>query len=539
MSNNTNVEKNKNSKKFDIIHLLDNSQKICFIILIILGAISLSIRLYFFPNDLPFMGDALGYFWYANDISILGYFPEGHISPTVTSPPPNNGWSGFLSIIFSFMDSRDFLDYVNIQRLTTIIISTVTIFPAYLLSKKFMSNSFAIISAAAFVFAPRLMENSLLGVTEPLFLLLGILSMNLFLSERKNFIILSFVVAGLFSIVRYEGLLILIPFTIMYFVRFQKKKSTIIRYGLAMALFLLIILPMVAIRIETTGSDGLTSHIVHGPIYYAEMMDEEGDSILFDFISKGSSNLIKYLVIVSIPIFAIFIPYGLFDLFKNRDFKKWTMIIFGVVFLIPAFYAYSRGFEDTRYLFILYPIMCLMVGYTIKRLEQKIRKPRISFYFPLAGIIFFSVLFASITINDFENDKEMYEISKDIHKLTKTINREYEGLMYLKWTGNNITNHFPTLHSELYDGNVKKIKYIGTEDKNFHDIETYLEYGKLQGLTHLVLNENNMGIKIFHEVFVNENKYPFLEKIYDSSEVGFKTKVKIFEINYNTFENEN
>ena len=143
MSNKGNFQSNK---KFDIIHLLDNSQKICFIILIILGAISLSIRLYFFPNDLPFMGDALGYFWYANDISIIGYFPEGHISPAVTSPPPNNGWPGFLSIIFSFMDSRDFLDYINIQRLTTIIISTVTIFPAYLLSKKFMSNSFAIIS---------------------------------------------------------------------------------------------------------------------------------------------------------------------------------------------------------------------------------------------------------------------------------------------------------------------------------------------------------------------------------------------------------
>ena len=237
--------------------------------------------------------------------------------------------------------------------------------------------------------------------------------------------------------------------------------------------------------------------------------------------------LIKYLVIVSIPIFAIFIPYGLFDLFKNQDFKKWTMIIFGIAFLIPAFYAYSRGFEDTRYLFILYPIMCLMVGYTIKRLEQKIRKPKIS------------VLFTSITINDFENEKEMYEISKEIHKLTETINREYEGLMYLKWSGNNVMNHFPLLHSELYDGNVKKIKYISIENKNFHDIETYLEYGKSQGLTHLVLSGNTMGIEIFHDVFENENKYPFLEKIYDSNVVGFKTKVKIFEINYNTFENEN
>ena len=57
MSNNTNVEKNKNSKKFDIIHLLDNSQKKCFTILIILGAISLSLRLYFFPENLPLVGD--------------------------------------------------------------------------------------------------------------------------------------------------------------------------------------------------------------------------------------------------------------------------------------------------------------------------------------------------------------------------------------------------------------------------------------------------------------------------------------------------
>ena len=533
MSNNTNVEKNKNSKKFDIIHLLDNSQKICFTILIILGAISLSLRLYFFPENLPLVGDASGYFWYANDISILGYFPEGHSSAFVSSTPPNNAWPGFLSLFFSLSDSNNFLDYVNIQRLLTITISTITIVPLYFLSKKFMSGSFAIISATAFTFAPRLIENSILGLTEPLFLLLGVTSLCLFLSDKKYLVILSFGVVALFSMVRYEGLLMLIPFSIIFFLRFQKNKKTILKYFLAIGIFLLIILPMVAIRMDTTGQDGLTSHIIHGPTYYASMMeDNKNENMLLEFSKKGTSYLFKYLAFVTVPMFIIFIPYGIFELLKNRDFKKWTVILVGLVFLIPAFYAYSRGFQDTRYLFILYPIMCLMVGYTIKRFSEKTRKPNLLFYFCLVAIISVSISFSSFTINDFDEEKEMYEISKDIHKLAETINDKYSGSMYLKWSGSNIVNVFPILHSDLDDKNFKKVKNVGIRDKNFEDIETYLVHGKSLGLTHLVLDGNNMGTEIFQEVFFNEDRYPFLENIYDSSELGMKKHVKIFEINY-------
>ena len=98
-------------------------------------------------------------------------------------------------------------------------------------------------------------------------------------------------------------------------------------------------------------------------------------------------------------------------------------------------------------------------------------------------------------------------------------------------------NEFPILHSELYDKNIKKIKYVGIKDNNFDNIESFLEYGKLQGLTHLVLDGNNMDVEIFKEVFVNEDKYPFLEKIYDSNVNGFETKVKIYKINYELMEN--
>jgi len=524
-------------EKNNTIAFLDHSKKARILTLVILGVISLSIKILFFPSDLPFMGDAVGYFWYANDISILGHFPPGHISSTVLVAPPNNGWPGFLSLVFSFINSENFLDYVNAQRLTSVIISTLTIIPVYFLSKKFMNSSFAILCCSAFVFAPRLVENSLLGLTEPLFLLLGITSLVLFLSEGKKSIIFSFAIAALFSMVRYEGLLILIPFTIIYFLRFRKNKSMILRYALAIGIFLLVITPMIAIRMETTGQDGLTSHIIHGPNYYASMMEENDDDILFHFISKGTTNLVKHLAFITIPIFIIFIPYGFFKLVKNRDYKKWTMIVFGITFLIPAFYAYSRGFEDTRYLFILYPIMSLMVGYTIKGLGKRIRRPNILFYFCLVMIIFVSISFSFFTMNDFDKERELYEISKDISKLTETINREYEGLMYLKWSANDIQNEFPILHGELYDKNIKKIKYVGIKDNNFDNIESFLEYGKPEGLTHLVVDGNNMGVEIFKEVFLNEGKYPFLEKIYDSNVNGFETKVKIYKINYELMEN--
>ena len=77
--------------------------------------------------------------------------------------------------------------------------------------------------------------------------------------------------------------------------------------------------------------------------------------------------------------------------------------------------------------------------------------------------------------------------------------------------------------------NIKKFS-----SKNSESLEQFLENNKNQGLTHLVIVENDKELflkKIFH----NEKEYPFLEKIYDSKDLGFKNQIKIFEINYNIF----
>ena len=85
------------------------------ILLTIIGIVGLIIRLNFLPYDLPFIGDAVGYFWYANDLAISGEFPS-KILDSDREMFPNNGWSTFLSVFFWFLESEDFLDFVNLQR---------------------------------------------------------------------------------------------------------------------------------------------------------------------------------------------------------------------------------------------------------------------------------------------------------------------------------------------------------------------------------------------------------------------------------------
>ena len=146
--------------------------------LFIIGAISLAIRLLFFEPEIPIRQDANAYFWYAIDMSILNYFPNSYHA--------NDGWPIFLSSIFSIFNFSTYLDYTILQRVSTILISIITIIPLYYLCKKFFQPSYSLVGAALFAFEPHLIQNSLLGLTEPLYIILVITSLTLFLSENKR-----------------------------------------------------------------------------------------------------------------------------------------------------------------------------------------------------------------------------------------------------------------------------------------------------------------------------------------------------------------
>ena len=211
-------EENKRSKKIltsEKHNNLENIFKSPIFLLTIIGIIGLLIRVYYLPFELPITHDGSSYFWYANDLSISGTFPDSYPLNF-----PNNGWPTFLSVFFYFFNSDNFLDYMNLQRSLSITISVLTVIPVYLLCSRFFDKRYSIIGAALFAFGPFIIQNSLLGITESLYLLIGITSLFLFLSNNIKSVYISFGVAALFTLVRYEGLLLVFALSIMFFVRF-------------------------------------------------------------------------------------------------------------------------------------------------------------------------------------------------------------------------------------------------------------------------------------------------------------------------------
>jgi len=263
------------------------------------------------------------------------------------------------------------------------------------------------------------------------------------------------------------------------------------------------------------------------------MVEDERYSMILDFLSKGLVFLSKYFLLISIPLFLICLPYGIFNLIKKRDEKKWTLILFGIIFLIPAFYAYSRGFQDTRYLYIFFPILTIISIYFIQFIEQRIKNKKLFFIGIVSLIIIISCVFINFTITDYEMEKEKYKISLEINQIATSVNRDYKSLHYLKWSDSDVLENFPILSTKVEQKDRVKIIQIGNKSEyEFSNMKDYFEFAQKQGLTHLVLDNYNLGNNYLQEIFQNEKEYLFLNKIYDSTELGYKMHIKIFEINY-------
>lgn len=517
-----------------------------YIFLIIIGG--LIVRFYFFPYDLPITYDGSTYFSYAIDTMVLGEFPSS--TESYRSPLANNGWPVFLSAVFSIFNFDTALEFMNIQRHVSICFSVLTAIPVYLLSRKFFGEKLSILCSTIVVFEPRIIQNSILGVTEPIFIFLTMTSLAFFLSNKKKFVFTAFWIIGLTSMIRYEGLLLLIPFTIMFFIRYRNEGSKIIlKYFLIIGILVLIILPMAYARYDATGNDGFTT-VFNGPKYLVKTSsnpDYTDHKTYSEFIVDGISTLIKYFGWSLIPSFLAFVPLGIILFFKKLDYKKTTVLLVSIFLLLPAFYAYARGFEDLRYLFIIYPILGLISIFAINLIIEKFGKPKNVIFIIIGGVIISSIVFVDYQIIDYENEREVLEISRYIFENTEYVNDYYpqlDKLVYLKYE----YNKFPILS---YDPQILKGKVVHITDKNLiidqdtnakipklkaNSVSEYIDVARNYGLTHIITDGNNARPEILNDIFENENKYPFAIKEFDSLESGFNYHMKIFKIDFEKFD---
>ena len=529
------------STKLNIVNTFENSTKKTIVFLVLIGLAGLLLRLAYFPYDVPLFNDAQGYFWYAIDMSILKGFPPGHSIV-------NNGWPSFLSIIFQLMDSNNFLDYHNMQRFVGVVFSVATIFPVYLLCNRFFKKSYSLIGAALISFEPKLLQHSLLGLPESCYIFLIATLLCLYFSNDIKKICLAFAVAGLLTLVRYEGLLIIIPISIMFFIRFRNNKKNLKKYFICISIFILIILPMAYVRNETMGEhhDGVFSHIIAGPQYYQAAETSHGTTI-GDLLYLGSVNLIKYVGWALIPSFIIFIPLGIIFIFKKLDYKKSTIIFMIVVMLIPAFYAYSREIQEIKYIYVLFPIFCVLACFTFKIFLEKFHRKNLIFCMIIGGIILSSMIFVEWKAMDNEHYREAYEILTEIGQKEMKINKEFgksDGeFLYFHWLRIQDAEEFPILKKELPPS---KMMYTLRNDwvvvRDLDNLRDYFQLLEKQKITHLIVDEYEIA-RLQHElrlhlvdIFNHENNYQFLIKEYDSKENGFNYHLKLFKIDYDLYD---
>lgn len=492
------------------------------LILSLIGVIGITIRLHYLPYNIPIAFDGLNYFWYAIDTNVLGYFPSGQNFP-------NNGWPAFLSLFFTFVKSGNFLDYMNLQRVISVVISVLTIIPLYSLLRKFVRPHYAMFGLVLFVFEPRIIENSLLGITDVAFLFLIITSISFLLSNNSKVIYCSFVIAALSSLVRYEGILLLIPFSVVFFIKFKNKDKMILRYLLVLAIFALVVLPMAYLRVQTTGKDGLVSHVgaASNFVYNTTVPHGSSSKSFNDFVLSAITQLVKYSGWLTIPNYVWFFPLGIIVFFTKLNFEKKVIILITIFLVAAPSYAYGRGIQEIRYLFVLIPLFSIISILGFEKIIQRTNHEKL-----LVTTLSFVVIIGLIvllTLNPFEHQKELerYEIAQEVVLTAKGTNDITHIVKYYK-SAALIGHEFPMQR-------IDSLKFIPkvVDTKSFSTLTDYLNYGMNNDLTHLILDGKSSSF--LDDAYNNEEKYPYLMKRFDSADRGFYDHVKIFEINYEEF----
>lgn len=502
-----------------IPYFFDNSV----LMICVLIVSSLVIRMYLYPYGIPLSLDALNaYFLYASDTSILGHFPKGLA---------NNGWPGFLSMFFSIFHFQTSMEYMDLQRILSISFSVLTIIPVYYLGRKFFDKNYSILCAVIFAFEPRLIQNSLLGITEPMYLFLISLALCLFFSGNKKTYI-SFIVVGLASIVRSEGLFLL--FAMLAVLIIQNKthlKRMLVRIPISLGLFIGTILPMSIIRFMINGTDSLVGRAIAETGKLGTRVNQGSiETNLVIYFVEGIKTPIMLLGWASIPLFVIFVPASIITIIKDRSKDHFLLILISGFMMIPTLYGLSVG-PDTRYIFPLYPMFSIISIYIIKKIFDKKISKKILLFLIIGSIIFLSSIFLYYKQTDLDHEKEAFEISKEVIH-AKGINNYgiNDESKYVRVIG--FVDEHPVLSDKLWRGPVT------FETESFFSLENFIDEYRTENLDFIVVSTTNRS-GFLDDIFYNENNYIYLEKVYDSFDHGYKFHVKIYKINYDIYDQRN
>tara|TARA_B110000014_G_scaffold172718_1_gene123059 strand:+ start:10513 stop:12162 length:1650 start_codon:yes stop_codon:yes gene_type:complete len=475
------------------------------------------------------------------------------------------GWSIFLSPFMLLLDSNEPLDYINAARILSIIVSTITIYPMYLLARKFFNEKFSIAASCLFAFQPHLNYNSVQGISEPLFILLSILSFYFILHQDNRVKYAAFLTAGLMFWVRFNGIIVLIIISILYFYNSNYSKKQISKFLLALFIFILVISPTLIQRYDQFGdplyfSQSNTIFLENYVSVVAEntnmknysasdYIDDNGILSFFDkFVLNGIFNIIQSIYKILFPYMLVLFPIGVFFSIRAFDQSKkflksnWIWIFASLgIFLI-----YFSIVPEKRLLYFLIPNLILFSVIPIERLIKygfstfsfSKNQKNISFIIIISIILILSIVYTShYELTDKQTENEKLQFSEIINKKLdgKILDAGYtlQSLMYIT------LNESGTNFKEFGISEDVNNWWVGTKKLNVinlyaTDFENFILVSRENNLNYVSINKNGVNMEWYpylKDVYDNENNFPELKKIFDSQDSGFENfHVKIFEI---------
>ena len=271
------------------------------------------------------------------------------------------------------------------------------------------------------------------------------------------------------------------------------------------------------------------------------------------FIFQGISNSAEILFKLSLPYLIILVPFGILFSFRAFDQKQnliWANWIFILGNLI-VFIIVIATVPERRFLLLLYPFLIIFSIIPIQRLVEygfstfsfNQNQKNISLFAILVLVLVLSIGF---TVNQYDRPNVIFENEKlqVAHFMTENLDGvildgngpafEYVSYVLVNTPHGNFKEHSivdPNRHSSEINPNFQR-SYIYAES-----IENLLTIGSADNLRYIVSNENTGFFHTYvNDIYSNEEKYPYLTKIFDSNEQGMKfLKIKIFEIDYAQF----
>ena len=536
---------------------LSRSNVVLYLILIVI--ISLGLKLYLVDFSLPVNSDNLSYV--LNGIAHSnGDFDH--------SPSRSIGWSLFLSPFFSLMNSNDFLDYSNVAKIISIGVSTATIFLIYKVGRKFFDERYSLVAACLFAFLPQLNYNSVMALSEPLFIFSILASFYFLLNDKSKFIIPALAFVGFSYWIRLNGIIFFLIISLIYILTFKKSRIFLRNYGIGLVIFLIIISPILLQKYEQFGDpfyssyqDKMFSNNYEELISNLSLNTEasassyiENNGILdfmYTFFISGIFNSMIMLSKLSFPYIFILIPFGILFSFRAFDQKSqytkanWIFILSSILFMSFIL----SVVPEKRFLLFLMPFLVLFSVIPIHRVTEYglstfslSRNQKNAFL--VIVIIIVIILSGLFTLRyekldpGLENEK-MDFAQYALENLHGNTLRDFGGgTDYINSVILLDYNNFQDFKiSSLADDTERsKLAYqeIGVSASNIEDL---ILKGEPLNLNYLISNQHDTFYYPFvDQVYHNEEQYPYLIKIFDSHEHGYeKLKIKVFEIDYEKF----